>query len=89
MFSLPSPGDANQPLAPGLRRLAIAFGHKLELAVIERDPRCKMITLDPDTADESPKLLQHVSRNHGGDAGVFAAVLQEGRVKKGDSIYLL
>ena len=48
-----------------------------------------MITLDPDTANESPKLLQHVSRNHGGDAGVFAAVLQEGRVKKGDSIYLL
>ncbi|WP_299845774.1 MOSC N-terminal beta barrel domain-containing protein [uncultured Roseovarius sp.] len=66
----------------------IKIGDKLEVAVIERDPRCKMITLDPDTSEESPKLLQHVSRNHGGDAGVFAAVLQEGRVKKGDPIYL-
>ncbi len=66
----------------------LKIGDKLEVAVIERDPRCKMITLDPDTADESPKLLQHVSRNHGGDAGVFAAVLQEGRVKKGDPIFL-
>ena len=66
----------------------LKIGDKLEVAVIERDPRCKMITLDPDTSEESPKLLQHVSRNHGGDAGVFAAVLQEGRVKKGDPIFL-
>jgi len=66
----------------------LKIGDKLEVAVIERDPRCKMITLDPDTAEESPKLLQHVSRKHGGDAGVFAAVLQEGRVKKGDPIFL-
>ncbi len=67
----------------------LKIGDKLEVAVIERDPRCKMITIDPDTADESPKLLQHVSRAHGGDAGVFAAVLQEGRVNKGDPIYLI
>lgn len=67
----------------------IKIGDKLEVAVIERDPRCKIITLDPDTSDESPKLLQHVSRNHGGDAGVFAAVLQEGRVKQGDPIFLI
>lgn len=59
-------------------------GEKLEVAVIERDPRCKMITLDPDTGDESPRILQHVARAHGGDAGVFAAVLQEGRVNYGE-----
>lgn len=67
----------------------LRIGDKLEIAILERDPRCKMITLDPDTADESPKLLQHVSRNHGGDAGVFAAVLTEGRIKKGDAIVLV
>ena len=58
------------------------------MAIIERDPRCKMITLDPDTAEASPKLLRYIGRNHGGDAGVFAAVLQEGRVNKGDAILL-
>ncbi len=47
-----------------------------------------MITLDPDTAVETPKLLQHLGRNHGGDAGVFAAVLQRGRANKGDPILL-
>ena len=67
---------------------SLKIGDKLEVTVIERDPRCKMITLDPDTSEESPKILQHVARNHGGDAGVFAAVLQEGRVKEGDPIYL-
>ena len=63
-------------------------GKTLELAIIERDPRCTMITLDPDTAVATPKLLQHLGRNHGGDAGVFAAVLQRGRVNKGDPIAL-
>lgn len=67
----------------------LKIGERLELKIIERDPRCKMITLDPDTAEASPKLLRHVARNHGGDAGVFAAVLREGRVKKGDTISLI
>jgi uncharacterized protein YcbX len=67
----------------------LKIGDKLEVAIIERDPRCKMITLDPDTAEESPKLLRHIGRNHGGDAGVFAAVLSEGRVNKGDAIFLI
>jgi len=47
-----------------------------------------MITLDPDTAEATPKLLQLLGRSHGGDAGVFAAVLQRGRVNQGDPIFL-
>ncbi len=66
----------------------VKIGDRLEVAIVERDPRCKMITLDPDTSDESPRILQHVSRNHDGCAGVFAAVLQDGRVNQGDSIVL-
>ena len=67
----------------------LKIGERLELKIIERDPRCKMITLDPDTAEISPKLLRQVAQNHGGDAGVFAAVLREGRVEKGDTISLV
>jgi len=66
----------------------LKIGDWLEVVIVERDPRCTMITLDPDTAEETPKLLQHVARNQGGDAGVFAAVLQRGRVNKGDPIIL-
>jgi uncharacterized protein YcbX len=66
----------------------LKIGEWLEVAIVERDPRCMMITLDPDTAEESPKLLQHLARNHAGDAGVFAAILKRGRVNKGDRIIL-
>ena len=66
----------------------LKIGNRLELAIVERDPRCTVITLDPDTAVATPKLLQHLGRNHGGDAGVFAAVIQRGRVNKGDPIIL-
>ena len=67
----------------------LKIGDQLELTIVERDPRCKMITLDPDTAEPTRQLLRHLAQNHGGDAGVFAAVLQRGRVNKGDRISLV
>jgi uncharacterized protein YcbX len=66
----------------------LKIGERLEIMIIERDPRCNMITLDPDTAEATPKLLQHLGRKHDGDAGVFAAVIQRGRVNKGDPVIL-
>ncbi len=66
----------------------LRIGDNLELTIVERDPRCKVVTLDPDTAEATPKLLRYLARNHGGNAGVFAVVLQRGRVNKGDPIFL-
>jgi hypothetical protein len=66
----------------------LKIGDNLELTIVERDPRCKAITLDPDTAEATPRLLKYLARNHDGDAGVFAVVLQRGRVNKGDPIFL-
>jgi uncharacterized protein YcbX len=66
----------------------LRIGDWLEVAIVERDPRCTMITLNPDTAEATPRLLQLLGRNHGGDAGVFAAVLQRGRVNQGDPVFL-
>jgi hypothetical protein len=66
----------------------LKIGKWLELMIIDRDPRCEMITLDPDTAEETPKILQHLGRKHGGDAGVFGAVIKRGRVNQGDPIIL-
>ena len=66
----------------------IKIGEWLEVMIVDRDPRCEMITLDPDTADDTPKILQHLARKHSGEAGVFAAVIQRGRVNKGDPIFL-
>jgi MOSC domain-containing protein YiiM len=48
-----------------------------------------MITLNPDTAEKSPEVLKTVAQKHEGKAGLYAAVLTEGIVRKGDSIELL
>ena len=69
------------------RRLRI--GEKTEIAVMERDPRCKMITLDPDTAQANPEVMRRVAKSHDGTAGVYAAVLVEGVIRAGEAIALL
>ncbi len=66
----------------------VKVGDSVELMVLERDPRCKFITIHPETAETDPKLLKHVTRKHEGFAGVYAAVLKEGPVRAGDSIAL-
>jgi uncharacterized protein len=66
------------------RRLQI--GPRLVIAVLDRDSRCRMIALDPDTAEETPKVIRNVARAHGGNAGVYCAVITEGVVQRGDPI---
>ncbi|PYS91415.1 MAG: MOSC domain-containing protein [Acidobacteria bacterium] len=68
------------------RRLRI--GSKATIMVLERDPRCKMISLDPDTSEHNPEILRKIAQAHGNFAGVYCAVLVEGLLKKGDPIEL-
>lgn len=65
------------------------IGGKVVMAVLERDIRCKMISLDPETSEANPEILKQVARNHDGKAGVYAAVLVEGMVRAGDEIRLV
>ena len=69
------------------RRLRI--GSHAEIMVLERDPRCKMISLDPDTGEHNPEVFRKVVQAHGNFAGVYCAVLVEGILTKSDSIELL
>ena len=67
----------------------LRIGAKTVVTLLERDPRCKMIILDPDTAQSNPKILRAVAQGHDGKAGVYGAVLVEGTVRPGDEIELL
>ena len=67
----------------------LRIGSKAVISILERDPRCKMITLDPDTAEPNPEVLRKVNRAHDNMAGVYGAVLVEGMVRHGDEIELL
>jgi uncharacterized protein YcbX len=69
------------------RRLRI--GSKATVTVLERDPRCKMISLDPETGEHNPRVLRHVVQAHDNYAGLYCAALIEGLLKKGDPIELL
>jgi len=67
----------------------LRIGSKVVVSVLERDPRCMMITLDPDTAEKTPAILKQVAQGHEGMAGVYGAVLMEGMIRKGDSVELI
>jgi uncharacterized protein len=67
----------------------LRIGTRAEIAVEKRDSRCKMITLDPDTARPNPEVMKRLARDHQGMAGIYGAVLVEGAVRPGDAIALL
>jgi hypothetical protein len=73
----------------GLVGRTMRIGSKTLLVILERDPRCAMITLDPETAARNPDILGHVTKAHEGKAGVYAAVLVEGMVRAGDEIAVI
>src|SRR6266496_6547731 len=68
---------------------SLRIGSKVVVRILERDARCVMITLDPDTGEKTPAILKKVAQAHEGIAGVYGAVIVEGMLHKGDSIELL
>lgn len=67
----------------------IRLGSEVQIALVARDPRCQMITLDPDSGARDKEILTHVSQRHGNHAGIYGVVLAEGMVRTGDDIELL
>lgn len=68
---------------------SLRVGSKAVIAVLRRDSRCMMITLDPETAEKRPDIFKQVTQAHEGKAGVYGAVLTEGMVRRGDPVELL
>jgi uncharacterized protein YcbX len=68
---------------------SLRIGSKVVVTILERDPRCVMITLDPDTGEKTPAILKKVAQAHEGMAGVYGAVMVEGTLHKGDQVEVL
>jgi uncharacterized protein YcbX len=68
---------------------SVRIGPKVVVAVLERDARCMMITLDPDTEEKTPAILKKVAQAHDGMAGVYGAVMVEGILHRGDPVEVL
>src|SRR5215472_15692031 len=68
---------------------SVRIGSKVVITILERDSRCVIITLDPDTGEQTPAILKKVAHAHDGMAGVYGAVMVEGMLHKGDTVELL
>jgi uncharacterized protein len=68
---------------------SVRIGPKAVVRVLERDARCVIIALNPDTGEQTPAILKKVAQAHDGMAGVYGAVMVEGMLHKGDSVELL
>ena len=68
---------------------SVRIGPKVVITILERDPRCMMITLDPDTGEKAPAILKKIAQAHDGMAGVYGAILVEGMLHKGDPVEVL
>jgi uncharacterized protein YcbX len=68
---------------------SVRIGSKVIITILERDPRCVIITLDPDTGEQAPAILKKVAQAHDGMAGVYGAVMVEGMLHKGDSVEVI
>lgn len=58
------------------------------LEVTERDPRCRIITLDPETAEPEPRLMKYLDRHHEGCLGVYARTVTPGLLQVGDVVFV-
>lgn len=68
----------------------MSFGETSEaatIAITNRDERCSMVNLDPDSARPAPDVLKAIVRARDNKAGVYGAVIRRGRIAVGQPIF--
>jgi uncharacterized protein len=64
----------------------VRIGNEVLAAVTNRDTRCMMINLNPDTVAQDARVLRTVAQAHDGQTGMYANVVRGGLVKIGDQL---
>ena len=67
----------------------IAIGDSVRVSITGPCPRCVMTTLAQGDLPKDAGILRTAARYNGANVGVYASVLQGGRVQRGDSVSLL
>ncbi|SRR6266404_3739041 len=67
-------------------RCMLQIGDEVLIAVTQRDSRCMMVNLDPDSGQQNPRVLKTIAQGHQGQAGIYANVVRPGVIRVGDSI---
>jgi uncharacterized protein len=58
------------------------------VSVTLRDLRCMMLNIDPETAEQDPRVMKTVVRLNGNHAGVYGTVVRSGTIRVGDRVSL-
>lgn len=58
------------------------------IAVINRDLRCVMLNLDPNTQTSNPEILKTVGKINQACAGIYCSVIKAGGIAVGDELFL-
>jgi uncharacterized protein YcbX len=58
----------------------------MTMRVDQRDGRCLVITIDPETTARNPTILRTVARDRQGCLGVYGSTVTPGRVALGDAV---
>lgn len=66
----------------------VAIGDEVRLTITGPCPRCVMTTLPQGDLPKDPGILRVAAQHNQANVGVYASVLQGGRVRRGDSIRL-
>jgi uncharacterized protein YcbX len=53
------------------------------------DPRCVMLNLDPETAEQDVRVMKTVVRLNKNNAGVYGTVVQTGTIRVGQTVSLV
>src|SRR5256884_7227742 len=67
---------------------SVRIGSKTVITILERDARCVVITLDPDTGEQASAILKKVAQAHEGMAGGYGGVLLGGVLGQGGAVEL-
>ncbi len=67
----------------------LQIGERVLASVVQRDTRCMMINIDPETGAQNPRVLRTIAQQHGGDAGLYLTLVRPGVIRRGDPIRLI
>jgi uncharacterized protein len=67
----------------------LGIGAEVLTGVTQRDARCMMINLNPESGEQNPGVLKAVVQKHQGQAGLYVNVIRPGVIRVGDPIRLV
>lgn len=67
----------------------LQVGGEAIIGVTQRDSRCMMVNLDPESVEQNPRVLKTVAQGHQGQVGIYANVVRPGVIRVGNFIRLV